>query len=73
MDRSTSMSKAPRVPWWLAGAETCELCLQSYVYEEQYRCGACDAPLCRDCVVVVRETLEVLCPGCSPADDAEEA
>lgn len=46
--------------------EVCDHCLQVYAYEEQYRCQTCDGDVCRDCVVVVRETRACFCPGCPP-------
>lgn len=54
--------------WWGPGAtERCSHCEQRYVYELEYRCFACDAPLCPFCVVVVRERREASCPRCTEA------
>lgn len=51
-------------PWWLGGGgEQCPDCDGTYAYEMEYRCVACDAPICPLCVVRVRRT--VLCSGCS--------
>jgi hypothetical protein len=51
-------------PWWLeAGAEICPTCIQAYVYQTEYRCVACDGPVCAVCVVHTIEA-EVFCPDC---------
>jgi hypothetical protein len=62
------MAKAKRnPPWWLEeGTETCSTCSHTYVYQTEYRCVACDIPLCGDCVQLI--TVEVFCPGCVEAD-----
>ena len=55
-------------PWWLeAGGEICPTCIQAYVYQTEYRCLACDGPVCAECVVqTVVQTIEaeVFCPDC---------
>ncbi len=61
-----------RRPWWLAGGwHVCEHCLQRYAVEVEYRCVACDGPVCPLCVVVVRAEAEVFCPDCAPAGGTE--
>ena len=58
---------AVRRIWWLdGGTEQCHVCLQSYAYEAEYRCVDCDAPICPYCVVRVKRTGRVYCPGCGP-------
>ena len=57
--------KASRTKWWLEGTETCRFCVQTYVYEEEYRCVGCDAGICAECAVFVRQTEEVYCPECA--------
>lgn len=55
--------------WWLGGEETCRICLQVFAYEVGMRCSHCDGDLCPHCVIEIRETMEVLCPGCAPGID----
>lgn len=63
------MMRERTLPYWLAGGtETCPHCTLTYVLEMEYRCVACDSGLCEQCVIVVRETLEVFCPQCAPSD-----
>jgi hypothetical protein len=64
--------EAMRKKWWLEGSETCGFCLQRYCYEERYHCVACDADLCPQCVVVVRQTAETWCPQCAADDRIHE-
>lgn len=53
-------------PYWLdGGTETCEFCEQLHVLQSQYRCVACDRASCEHCVLVHRETGEVLCLDCA--------
>jgi hypothetical protein len=57
-----------RLPWWLEEAtEECPACGGAYVYMTEYRCDACDGPVCFDCV---KRTIavEILCPGCHEAE-----
>ena len=60
-----------KTSYWLSGTEECAHCMQRYVYEAEYRCHACDGAICCHCVVVLRETSEVVCPDCH-AQPAEE-
>ena len=54
----------PRPAWWQrGGGEECPYCLRLYVYEMEYRCEACDRPVC-PCCVHVRSVEIVLCPEC---------
>lgn len=56
----------PGDPWWLlAGAETCDVCLQPVQYEALYTCRECDRPLCMTCSVTVVERRIVLCSACA--------
>lgn len=61
-------------PYWLdGGTETCALCGHPHVLQSQFRCAACDRPNCEHCVVIDRETGEVLCHECHAAEhEAEE-
>ncbi|HSJ10392.1 MAG TPA: hypothetical protein VK928_10770 [Longimicrobiales bacterium] len=60
-----------KLPYWLEpGTETCADCTHMYHYEVVRRCSGCDRGVCEHCVVVVRETREVLCPQC--AREAED-
>jgi hypothetical protein len=55
-------------PWWLeAGTEICPACSQTYVIQTEYRCAACDGPLCGVCVESTIET-EIICAGCAGAE-----
>ena len=64
------MANAKPLPYWLdGGTETCSLCELPYVLQQEYRCEACDRPVCEHCIVVVA-TGEVFCHACPP--DAEE-
>jgi len=57
------VAKAKRnLPWWLeSGNEICPACSHTYVYETEYRCVACDGPLCPICVEYTT-ALEIYCP-----------
>ena len=67
------MAEKKTLPYWLAGGtETCELCGHRHVREMQHRCAACDRPNCEHCVVVDRETGEVLCHECLQGDGEED-
>jgi hypothetical protein len=60
---ASDAAKNGDVPWWLdVGEEDCPHCEQTYTYEAEVRCFECDAPICRMCIVRVRE--HVLCPEC---------
>ena len=65
------------LPWWATpGSERCPVCLLTYHVETEYRCAACDGPLCPDCAATRVTTIEVglLCADCAPADgDRREA
>jgi len=64
------MATKKPMPYWLDGTETCELCGHPHLLQAERRCAACDRPNCEHCVVVNRETGEVLCHEC--AEGAEE-
>ena len=50
---------------WLSGAtERCDHCGQFYVYEMEYRCTACDGPVCPLCVHSEWKA-DVHCPTCA--------
>lgn len=56
------------LPWWLeSGSEICPACGHAYVYQTEYRCFACDGPLCPLCVEYTSE-FEIFCPEteCGP-------
>jgi len=56
-----------KTAWWLdSGTEICSACGHTYVYETEYRCVACDGPLCPMCVEETK--VEVFCSSC-PDDD----
>jgi hypothetical protein len=60
------MAKEKTLPWWLAGGtERCDLCEHPHAPQSQRRCAACDRASCEHCVVVDRETGEVLCHDCA--------
>jgi len=58
--------------WWLeAGSEICPACSHTYVIQTEYRCIACDGPICEMCV---ERTIaaDVFCPGCiTPVMESE--
>ena len=59
------MANAKPLPYWLfGGTEACDLCTHSHVLQAQRRCAACDRGACEHCVVIDRETGEVLCHEC---------
>jgi hypothetical protein len=59
-------------PWWLeAGTEICPACSHAYVIQTEYRCVACDGPLCEMCVERTI-AVEVFCPGCIPSATESE-
>ena len=52
------------LPWWLeVGTELCPNCHQLYLYETEYRCADCDAPMCDACIRV-RESVTIVCGPC---------
>jgi hypothetical protein len=53
----------------VSGEERCEHCGQTYAYELERRCVACDAPLCPFCVTTVHA--EVHCPECCERENGE--
>lgn len=55
-------------PWWLDddGSEECPHCGQIYVYEVEFRCGACDSPSCPCCAMF--DQLDV-CRECAAASE----
>lgn len=55
-----------------SGEETCGFCLQTYCYELEVRCVACDEPICPFCVAVHRLLAERTCPGCVDCDELGE-
>lgn len=67
------MANRKTLPYWLdGGAETCELCTHPHVLQTQRRCAACDRASCEHCIVINRETGEVLCHECHAAESREE-
>ncbi|HMG36016.1 MAG TPA: hypothetical protein VKM94_18920 [Blastocatellia bacterium] len=59
------------VPWWLEqGTEVCAECEITYDYHVEYRCTACDAPLCPMCAEVVVQS-EVFCRPCASVETGE--
>jgi hypothetical protein len=56
-------TKQPRPYWLTGGTETCEVCEQPYVLQDEYRCAACDAAMCVHCIVEA-ETGDVFCQAC---------
>ena len=67
MGQQEPIQQPLRSPWWLAGEETCEFCVQQYSVEVEYRCVDCDRPVCPMCVITVRERHRVWCPECYQA------
>jgi hypothetical protein len=58
-------------PWWLEGGmEICPACSQSYAYQTEYRCSACDGTVCAMCVEQTIE-IEIFCPTCVVPNGAE--
>ena len=65
------MATKKPLPYWLdGGAEICALCEHPHVLQSQLRCAACDRPNCEHCVVVNRDTGEVLCHECAEEEKA---
>ncbi|HET7273604.1 MAG TPA: hypothetical protein VFI91_00370 [Longimicrobiaceae bacterium] len=61
------MTDSRTIPYWLDdGTEMCESCTHLHILQMEYRCVACDRPLCVHCFVIVRETHEVFCEKCHP-------
>ena len=66
------MAKKKTLPYWLdGGTETCDLCAHPHVLQAQRRCAACDRGACEHCVVVNRETGEVLCHECLAQEEED--
>lgn len=60
-------------PWWLEdGTDICPACNQAYAYQTEYRCVACDGPVCAMCVETTIE-IEIFCSGCVSSERAEAA
>lgn len=58
-------NESPEPAWWQhGGTERCPHCTHLYVYEMEYRCRLCDAPVCPACVTIRTRSL-VLCPSCA--------
>jgi len=68
------MAKRREAPWWTTpGAERCPICLLTYHVEAEYRCDACDGPLCPDCAATRRTVqVELFCSDCE-IESREEA
>lgn len=67
------MARIREASWWTTpGSERCPVCLLTYHRETEYRCAACDGPLCPDCAATRRTTLtvELTCSDCEVADDS---
>ena len=59
-------------PWWVdGGAIVCRFCARRYVAEVEYRCAACDAQMCPQCAVMLRERRAAYCPSCPPDQGTE--
>ncbi|MFZ0242730.1 MAG: hypothetical protein WAL90_13890 [Desulfobacterales bacterium] len=57
--------------YWLGGGtETCEHCGQLYVYEMEFRCGACDRPVCPLCARAEWGE-KAACPECCREEQKE--
>jgi hypothetical protein len=64
------MKSETTLPYWLqAGTETCAECWHTHTVQVQVRCTGCDRGFCQHCVVMVRETHELLCRGCSEGEE----
>lgn len=57
------MSSRPEENQTAMQHEQCPACLQLYPYELEYRCSACDGPLCPTCIVRIEATW--VCSDCS--------
>ncbi len=66
------MANRNALPYWLDGTETCDLCEHPHLLQSQFRCAACDRASCEHCVVVNRDTGEVLCVECHVAEQEGE-
>jgi hypothetical protein len=68
------MAKSQRNrPWWLEeDGGICPACGHAYAYQTEYRCVACDAPMCSLCVETTIE-IEICCVGCESTDQRAEA
>jgi hypothetical protein len=60
-------------PWWLEDdGGICPACSHAYAYQTEYRCIACDGPVCSVCIETTVE-VEVICSGCVSCETAEAA
>lgn len=62
---SKEASAGGQAPWWLNDEQGCGFCLQTHAYNVHWHCAGCDALVCPGCVIVVRESREILCPTCA--------
>lgn len=59
--------------WWLEDdGGICPACSQAYAYQTEYRCVACDGPVCAICVET-RIEVEFICVDCVSANELAEA
>jgi hypothetical protein len=60
-------------PWWLEDdGGFCPACSQAYAYQTEYRCLACDGPVCGICVETTIEA-EFICVDCESVSELAEA
>ena len=69
----STTANAGELPWWAApGSERCPVCLLTYHVESEYRCEACDGPLCPDCAVTRVTSVTVVQLFCADCEAGEE-
>jgi hypothetical protein len=57
--------------WWLVGNAICEDCFQYFLYEDCYRCSACDRALCLACVDATGGLRNIVCLRCINEEQAK--
>ncbi len=56
-------------PFWLTGGgQICCVCEHAFAVEGGFHCGACDRPICGECVLLDATTGEALCVLCREPD-----
>jgi hypothetical protein len=57
-------ARSQESPWWITGgSEVCVYCGQSYAFQMERRCAACDAPMCSICATA-NIADEIVCCTC---------
>jgi hypothetical protein len=58
------MARKKTQPYWLHGAEHCDLCEHPHAVEMLRNCAACDRAICGQCCQPGAEANEILCSAC---------